>query len=217
MLALHGPQSLAHGKPATIPLVLGVMLGDSVAVIVSLLGLGAVLAASAELFSIVKWIGAGYLIYLGISLWRSPARTIETVDNVAGKSSRKLFTHAFIVTTFNPKGIVFFVAFLPQFVNPAFDPLVQMAILATTFVVIGTLNAALYAIFSGNLKRLLEQDRARRWFNRCGGPKSPAEMAQRCPFKREKAVRNSLRVSFHPKWRGRGDRRHRDQRQSYPY
>ena len=162
-------QSLAHGKPATIPLVLGVMLGDSVAVIVSLLGLGAVLAASAELFSIVKWIGAGYLIYLGISLWRSPARTIETVDNVAGKSSRKLFAHAFIVTTFNPKGIVFFVAFLPQFVNPAFDPLVQMVILATTFVVIGTLNAALYAIFSGNLKRLLEQDRARRWFNRCGG------------------------------------------------
>ncbi len=162
-------QSLAHGKPATIPLVLGVMLGDSVAVIVSLLGLGAVLAASAELFSIVKWIGAGYLIYLGISLWRSPARTIETADNVAGKSSRKLFTHAFIVTTFNPKGIVFFVAFLPQFVNPAFDPLVQMVILATTFVVIGTLNAALYAIFSGNLKRLLEQDRARRWFNRCGG------------------------------------------------
>lgn len=162
-------QSLAHGKPATIPLVLGVMLGDSVAVIVSLFGLGAILAASAEWFSIVKWIGAAYLIYLGISLWRTSAKTIEISNDVTGKTSRKLFTHAFVVTTFNPKGIIFFVAFLPQFVNPAFDPLPQFVILATTFVVIGTLNAALYAIFSGNLKRLLEQDRARRWFNRCGG------------------------------------------------
>ena len=162
-------QSLTHGKPATVPLVLGVMLGDSVAVCVSLLGLGALLSASAELFSIVKWIGAAYLIYLGISLWRTPPNKIEASDDVAGKSSRKLFMHAFIVTTFNPKGIIFFIAFLPQFVNSAFEAAPQFVILATTFVVIGTLNAALYAIFSGQLKRLLERDNARRWFNRCGG------------------------------------------------
>ncbi len=162
-------QSLTHGRPATIPLVLGVMLGDSVAVCVSLLGLGALLTASAELFSIVKWIGAAYLIYLGISLWRMPANKIETAHDVAGKSSQKLFMHAFIVTTFNPKGIVFFIAFLPQFVNPAFEPVPQFVILAITFVVIGTLNAALYAVFSGQLKRLLERDNARHWFNRCGG------------------------------------------------
>ena len=175
-------QSLAHGKQATVPLVLGVMLGDSVAVIVSLMGLGAILATSAELFSVVKWIGAIYLIYLGISLWRSPSQTIETTHDAVGKSSRKLFTHAFVVTTFNPKGIIFFVAFLPQFVNPVFDPLVQMVILATTFVVIGTLNAALYAIFSGNLKQLLEKDRARRWFNRCGACHCDGATQLDCPL-----------------------------------
>ena len=162
-------QSIAHGKPAAVPLVVGVMLGDTVALVLSLLGLGAVLVTSAILFSFIKWIGAAYLVYLGVSLWLSRERRFDSPGEVKGKSSRAFFMHAFLVTTFNPKGIVFFIAFLPQFVDPARDIATQLAILGTTFVVIGTINAALYAVFSGSLKRFLEKDAARRWFNRCGG------------------------------------------------
>ena len=162
-------QSLSHGKMATVPLVLGVMLGDTLALIASLLGLGAILATSAFLFSVVKWIGAAYLVYLGISLWRKSNASFTIAESDKTARPRKLFMNAFIVTTFNPKGIVFFIAFLPQFVKPEFDVPLQLSILGATFVVIGTLNAALYAVFSGALKKRLENESSQRWFNRCGG------------------------------------------------
>ncbi len=162
-------QSLIHGKAATLPLVLGVMLGDALALLLSLFGLGAILATSAFFFTIIKWVGAGYLVYLGISLWRSPSVIVTSDETVEYKGAFSLFMRVFIVTTFNPKGIVFFIAFLPQFVDPALDVVAQLALLGVTFVVIGTLNAAMYAIFSGALKRFLQREKARRWFNRCGG------------------------------------------------
>ncbi|MEM7209784.1 MAG: LysE family translocator [Pseudomonadota bacterium] len=165
-------QSVRHGSRATVPLTLGVMCGDAVALVMSLLGLGAILATSAVLFTAVKWVGAAYLIYLGISMWRSPVQ--ENSKNVTQQEplprrSRALFMHAFVVTTFNPKGIVFFMAFLPQFVNPAGDVVWQLVILGSTFVVIGTINAALYAVFAGALKKFLARESAQRWFNRGGG------------------------------------------------
>ena len=144
-------QSVTHGRSAALPLVLGVMFGDALAVTLSLLGLGAILAASAVLFSVVKWVGALYLIYLGISLWRAQVKLSDGDELVGvGRSTGALFMHAFLVTTFNPKGIVFFVAFLPQFVDPNGNVSLQLFILGATFVVIGTFNAALYTVFSGN-------------------------------------------------------------------
>ncbi|MEM7294154.1 MAG: LysE family translocator, partial [Pseudomonadota bacterium] len=159
-----------HGRPAALPLVLGVMMGDALAVTLSLLGLGALLAASSLAFSVVKWVGALYLIYLGISLWRAPVAVSSNGELAGiGRSAKALFMHAFLVTTFNPKGIVFFVAFLPQFVDPQGNVPFQLFLLGATFVVIGTANAALYAIFSGTLKKWLASEMAGRWFNRCGG------------------------------------------------
>ena len=167
-------QSLIHSRRSALPLVLGVTCGDAVAVGLSVTGLGALLAASSALFVLVKWVGAAYLIYLGVSLWRDKGgkitRNAHNAHNPPPTASpRKLFLHAFFVTTFNPKGIIFFIAFLPQFVNPASNVSAQLFILAATFVMLGSINASLYAIFADKLKAFLENNKARRWFNRCGG------------------------------------------------
>lgn len=170
-------QALAHGRTSILPLVFGVTCGDSLALLLSMVGLGALLATSSVLFNLVKWIGAAYLIYLGVSLWRSSGDVFAAAHRTADHHSpaappptaRSLFLLSFVVTTFNPKGIVFFIAFLPQFVNPAFNVPVQLFILAITFVLIGSLNALLYALFSDRLRLLMRRQSVSRWVNRCGG------------------------------------------------
>ena len=169
-------QSVAHGRAAALPLVAGVVLGDTVAVALSLLGLGALLAASAGWFAVVKWLGAAYLIYLGVRFWCDSGKGIAptaaaaaTASATTATAARSLFGQAFLVTTFNPKGIIFFIAFLPQFVTPTADVLSQLVILAATFIVIGGITAMCYAVFAGALKRFLQAENVRRRFNRCGG------------------------------------------------
>ena len=176
VLVIPGPtillvisQAISHGRRAVIPLVTGVTLGDFTAMTLSLLGLGVVLSASAALFSVLKIIGAVYLAYLGIKLWRSDAkeREISVVDTKVSKGS--LFKSTWVVTALNPKSIAFFVVFLPQFVDPKGQAVPQLLILGATFLFLATLNATLYAFFAGYLRDTMKSSRVRRWFNRCGG------------------------------------------------
>ncbi len=161
--------SVAHGSRANIPLVLAVALGDTTALALSLLGLGAVLATSAWLFTLVKWAGGLYLIYLGVKLFISGA-TPPTVKNAGDLESRwKLFGNTWLVTALNPKGIIFFVAFLPQFIDTSLPAAPQLWILSITFVLLATFNAALYAIFAASARRLLLSGKAQRRFNIGGG------------------------------------------------
>ncbi len=160
--------SLTQGRTATLPLVVGVTLGDFVAMTLSLAGLGAILATSATLFLIMKWIGAAYLIYLGIRLWRSPVETMESLSIEQTNNAYSLFRSAFIVTMLNPKGIIFFVAFLPQFVNPLVDSSRQLLILGATFLILAAINATIYAVFAGKMRQLFVTHKTRLWFNRCG-------------------------------------------------
>jgi len=146
-----------------------VALGDSTALVLSLLGLGALLAASAFAFTLVKLAGGLYLIYLGIKLFRGGGLPGQTGAPQAPESLWKLFWNTYIVTALNPKGIVFFVAFLPQFINPAADVPRQLWLLAITFVVMATLNATLYAAFAASARQLLASERAQRRFNLAGG------------------------------------------------
>ena len=176
ILVMPGPtillvvsQSLVHGPKAAVPLVLGVGLGDFVAVSASLLGLGVVLAASALLFSVIKWIGAAYLLYLGFSLWRTPVVAEGMKVKVEEVSARRHFYNAFIVTALNPKGIVFFLAFVPQFLNYEAAVVPQMVIFGATFLVLAIVNAALYAIFAGRIRHWFRKPAARKWLNRTGG------------------------------------------------
>ena len=110
--------SMAHGRRANVPLVAAVALGDSTALVVSLLGLGALLATSAFWFTVVKWVGGLYLLYLGVKLLRAGISSTELAPPAAPGSRWRLFANTYLVTALNPKGIVFFVAFLPQFISP---------------------------------------------------------------------------------------------------
>lgn len=161
--------SVAHGRRANVPLVAAVALGDSTALVVSLLGLGALLATSAFWFMVIKWAGGLYLLFLGIKLLRAGISPTEIAAPAAPGSRLRLFANTYLVTALNPKGIVFFVAFLPQFINPRADATQQLWMLAITFVSMATLNATLYAVFAGSARKLLSSPRAQRRFNLAGG------------------------------------------------
>ncbi|MBV7500507.1 LysE family translocator [Achromobacter sp. ACM05] len=161
--------SLTHGKRARLPLVLAVALGDSTALVLSLLGLGALLAASAFWFTVVKTIGGLYLLYLGYRLLRAGVSPATLPVATAAGSRWKLFANTYLVTALNPKGMIFFVAFLPQFIDPARDVTQQLWVLSATFVACAGINAAAYAIFAGSARRMLASPRAQRGFNLGGG------------------------------------------------
>ena len=161
--------SVTHGKRANVPLVLAVALGDSTALVVSLLGLGTLLATSAVWFTVIKWIGGLYLLYLGISLLRNGVSAPQDHSPAMSGSRWKLFANTWLVTALNPKGIVFFIAFLPQFLNAAEAVAPQLWILSITFVLLATLNATVYAVFAGSARQLLSSPAAQKRFNLAGG------------------------------------------------
>lgn len=161
--------SVAHGRRANVPLVAAVALGDSTALALSLLGLGALLATSAFWFTVVKWVGGLYLLWLGIKLLRAGASPLVADAPPVPVSRWRLFANTWLVTALNPKGMVFFVAFLPQFLRADAPTAPQLWVLAITFVVLATINATLYAVFAAAARRLLASPRAQRRFNLAGG------------------------------------------------
>ncbi|MDP9809643.1 threonine/homoserine/homoserine lactone efflux protein [Rhizobium tibeticum] len=178
MLAIPGPTillvvsyALGHGRKTALATVTGVALGDFTAMTASLFGLGAVLAASATLFTVLKWVGGAYLIWLGIKLWRAPviSEPMADNDNLPEKKSLKVFLHAYVVTALNPKSIVFFVAFVPQFLNPAQPFFGQMLIMEATFLVLATINASIYALAANAARGLIRKASVQRAVNRTGG------------------------------------------------
>ncbi|MFC7542278.1 LysE family translocator [Siccirubricoccus deserti] len=106
-------RSLGGGVRTALPLVVGVALGDLTAMSLSLAGLATLLATSATLFGVLKWIGAAYLVWLGVQLWRAPVEA-------AVAAPRRALHDAYVVTALNPKSIAFFVAFVPQSSTPRF-------------------------------------------------------------------------------------------------
>ena len=162
-------QAVAHGRRSVLPLVTGVLLGDFTAMTLSLLGLGALLSASAALFNLFKWIGVVYLFYLGIKLWRTTPGKNTIQYRANDTSAGSLLKSSFIVTALNPKSIAFFVAYLPQFIDPGKPTFLQLIILGGTFLILATINAALYAVFAGQLSEYLRKSKVRKWLDRCGG------------------------------------------------
>ncbi len=176
LLVIPGPTlltvisySVAHGRRARWPLVAGVALGDSTALAVSLVGLGGLLAASAMAFTVVKWVGGLYLLWLGTSMLRAGVTASAVAARPAPASMGKLFANTWLVTALNPKGIIFFVAFLPQFLTPGQPVAPQLWALAATFVVLASLNAAGYAVFAGAARRLFASAPALKRFHLVGG------------------------------------------------
>ena len=161
--------SVSHGYRAKVPLIIAVALGDSTALALSLLGLGALLAESAFWFQVVKWAGGLYLLYLGVKLLRAGIKPTEFQQDNLSASNWKLFINTYLVTALNPKGIIFFVAFLPLFIDTSTNISHQLWILAITFVALAALNATLYAVFAGKARQLLSSPETQRIFNFTGG------------------------------------------------
>ena len=161
--------SMAHGRRANVPLVAAVALGDSTALVVSLLGLGALLAASSFWFTVVKWMGGLYLLYLGVRLLRAGISPTQLAPPTTPGSRWRLFANTYLVTALNPKGIVFYVAFFPLFLSADKPLLPQILTFGATFLVMATFNAALYAMMAGQVTRFLKGYRARKNLNRAAG------------------------------------------------
>jgi threonine/homoserine/homoserine lactone efflux protein len=133
--------------------------------------MGAVLQTSILLFTILKFAGAIYLIYLGIRQWRSKqffsGQSIESARPFQGKG--RLFVQGLFVAVSNPKAILFFTAFFPQFVDPLKPVLTQFFILTTTFMVFSFLMLVLYALSARSATGWFEKGGRSLWFNRVSG------------------------------------------------
>ena len=144
LLALsHG---VKHGLKNTFATICGSLLAFIMLMVASLAGIGAIMASSVWMFETIRWIGAAYLIYLGIKMWRSTPKKFVTEEIETSEKSRKaLFQRGFLVAISNPKIIIFFASFFPQFINPAYPQLQQMLILGVTFVSLELSWQLLYA------------------------------------------------------------------------
>ena len=160
--------ALGQGWRTALPMAVGVALGDFTAMTLSMLGLGALLAASATLFTVLKWLGAAYLVYLGVKLWRAGG-SLEAAPRTDVVSAGRMLGHAWLVTALNPKSITFFVAFLPAFLDPKGDFLTQMIVFETTFLVLAFGNAFGYALVAARARRLVADPRAIGVVNKVGG------------------------------------------------
>ncbi len=160
--------ALGQGWRTALPVAVGVALGDFTAMTLSMLGIGALLAASATVFTILKWIGAAYLIYLGIKLFRAGG-ALQADPRTEAVSPATMVGHAWLVTALNPKSITFFVAFLPQFLNRNADFFTQMMIFEATFLILAFANALGYALVAARARSLVRNPRAIGIFNKTGG------------------------------------------------
>ncbi|MEL7535760.1 MAG: LysE family translocator [Pseudomonadota bacterium] len=175
LLAVPGPTvltvvayALRHGARSRLPLVGAVVLGDTTAVALSVLGLGSILAISAAAFTAVKWAGGLLLIAIGVR-WLLAAARGEAAPSAAESGDERILTNTYLVTALNPKGIVFFAAFLPQFVDANLPVLPQLLILGATFVALAGINTALYAGFAASLAQRFGNPAAHRRLRFTGG------------------------------------------------
>lgn len=181
ILVIPGPtivlvigQALAQGRRIAFASVAGVALGDLIATGLSMAGAGAILATSATLFQILKFAGAAYLVWLGLKMWRTPITMPEIpAEGTDGEPPAAplfpVFRDSFLVTVLNPKGILFFVAFVPQFIDPAGAYGPQAVVYVLTFTVLGVINAAAYALLASSARRIVRRPSVLKAVTRTGG------------------------------------------------
>ncbi len=175
VVAIPGPTillvvsyALTQGRRVAVATALGVALGDFIAVSLSLAGLGAILLTSAWAFTALKWIGAAYLVFLGIKLLRSPPHLAD-IEAPAPTPAKRIFAHSALVTALNPKGIIFIIAFVPQFLSPDLPAMPQFLTMLATFVGLGAINALAYALLADQLGQRIRSPKVLTWVNRIGG------------------------------------------------
>jgi len=165
--------------------ILGLQIGLLFVLAIAGAGLGAILAASAVAFTAIKWLGVGYLVWLGIEQWRAPAMPMDAPSGqVGGGNVRQLVARGFLVNATNPKGILFMLAVLPQFIDPARPQFMQYAICAGTLVFTDLVVMSAYTGLAARVLRALREPRHVRWLNRTFGGLFVAAGAVLATFKR---------------------------------
>ncbi|MBU9608906.1 LysE family translocator [Burkholderia multivorans] len=162
--ATRGMRIAAYG-------IAGAALSDLILIGAVGCGLGAIMQASEPLFAMLKWLGAGYLLYLSWTLWRAPATppSTEAMRGEGARDGRSAFKRSLLVALSNPKGLLFFSAFLPQFIQPQSNIAAQYATLAFVTAVIDILLMGVYAASGYHVMRAMP-GKALIWLNRgCAG------------------------------------------------
>jgi threonine/homoserine/homoserine lactone efflux protein len=147
-------RSLVQGRRAGLASVAGVAAGNFGNALAAALGLAALFAVSSLAFTVVKYAGAAYLVYLGVQMLRQP---ISEATNTPIALAAHVFRDGFVVALLNPKTTIFFAAFLPQFMNPAAAPLPQSVTLGALFVLIAAVTDSLYALTAGSVAPVLKR------------------------------------------------------------
>ena len=161
--------SLFRGRSTILALVFGVGLGDMTAISLSFLGVGMLLQTVATAFYFLKWLGAAYLIWLGIKMWRSASQPVEISEQAKNRDRWAIFRNAYVTTALNPKSIVFFLAFIPQFMEPALPFISQALVLGGTFFVVAIMSVVAYAFLASYAGQQLSLPSFQRWIQRLGG------------------------------------------------
>ena len=175
IFAIPGPTVLMvvslvslRGRRVALAAAAGTAAGDLTSSAVVLAGLGALILASATAFAALKWIGAAYLMWLGVRMLRGAGRHVAAAPAPEGGAGA-VFRDVWLVTALNPKSIAFLVAFVPQFLDPARAPGPQVGITVATMTAIGFLNSGGYALLAASLGGLVRRPAARARLDRVGG------------------------------------------------
>ncbi|WP_243312923.1 LysE family translocator [Fundidesulfovibrio agrisoli] len=164
---------LAYGARRAWWAAIGVVMGDALSLGCSLAGLGVFLQASATAFTALKLAGAAYMLWLGYRMWRQRPEESPLVASSGGTVGigirTRMVGQAFAVTALNPKSILFFVAFVPQFISAQAPPLPQLATMLATFLFLAFLNTLAYICLAGRLRRVASNPRMQRACARTGG------------------------------------------------
>jgi homoserine/homoserine lactone efflux protein len=147
----------------------GMQAANAILVGIVSLGLGAILLASETLFTAVKWLGVAYLIYLGVVTWRSRPKGFEEDRDDHARTAREVFLRGFFVNMTNPKGIIFFAAILPQFIDVHRPQMAQYAIFAATTFSVDLVVMMAYTALAAKVLRVMTEPRHLRWVNRSLG------------------------------------------------
>jgi len=152
-------QGLAGGGPASLWANAGILSGNTLYFVLSALGLGALLAASHDLFTVVQYAGAAYLVYLGIVTIRGAGLALKPADDSGGRRGGEVIARGFALQAANPKALLFFTALLPQFIDPRQDIVGQMMTLAVTSIVIEFAVLGMYGYLAARIAHLARSDR----------------------------------------------------------
>jgi threonine/homoserine/homoserine lactone efflux protein len=166
LLLIPGPvvtlvvaNSLRNGSRSGLATVVGASIGNAILLCATAVGLVAFFALMSAIFEVVRWAGALYLIWLGIKAWRAHGAEEAAIAPAAARSSRAVFLQGFLIAITNPKAIFFYIAFLPQFVDPRLPAALQLLVMIGTMIFMGLLSDGGYALLAA---------RARGWFTAPG-------------------------------------------------